>query len=541
MTARRPAQEIGLVLALLIMLAPFAWSSATRPDEMDQLYHGLRLLAGEVLYRDFFEILTPLSPWLAAAIFAVAGPSLLAARAVTCLAIAVAGWLAYRLVRLTGGGAAAGVLAALALAYGVFRVFPVWNHHWIALPLGLGAVACAMRGYGDARRRWWLAAGVLAGATAWTTQTDGIVVALALAGALALWGLLGPTPWRLIGRQAAWLAAGGLAVLGPGVLALAWQGTLAEAWHCVWVWPVSHYRVAGGVNDILVGSDLAALLSPQAEPWLGRAAFLARVYHVVALYVLTLGAAATALAWGLSRLGARRPLGEREARFGLLALATLGFTAAVLRGRSDYSHLALYAPWSLVVAALLADRLRTLAPAAAGPLVPWLPLGALALFAATGGARFAAEVQLTPDQWLSTRGPDARLADDEAIRFIRAHTAPGDRIVSLPAGGLHYFYGRPAATSMALLLPLHVRYNDEADHRALRDEIRRNRPALVIVTPDQPDPRQVAAYLVHPLEGYEPAGVVDSRWGATPQRSWVFRRRTAAAGQAGATAQSFTR
>ena len=528
MSWRRLWPDALLIAALLLALAPFAWSSATRPDEMDQLYHGLRLLAGETLYRDFFEILTPLSPWLAAALFAVTGPSLLAARVVTGLAIALAGWLAYRLVRLLGGGAAAGVIAALALVFGVFRVFPVWNHHWLALPAALGAVACAMQGYGDGRRRWWLAAGALAGATFFTTQSDGLVLALALAGTLALWGLLGPTPWRLVGKQAGWLAAGFSALVGPGLLVLAAQGTLAEAWYCAWVWPQAHYRTPGGVNDVLIASDLAALLSPLAGPWPGRAAFLARVYHVIALYVIVFGALAGALAWGLGRLwpgaGGRRPLTATEARFGLLALATVGFTAAVLRGRSDYSHVALYAPWALVLAAVACGRARAWIPAAAGPLAAGLPLGALALFAATGAGLLASEVRQAPHDWLSTSPPDARLAADESIRYIRAHTAPGDRIVSLPAGGLHYFYGRPAATSLALLLPLRARYNGEAEHRQLAAEIRRNRPALVIVTPDRPDAATLGEYLVEPLVGYEEAAVVAARWAGAPQRSWIFRR-----------------
>src|SRR5690348_11137587 len=56
-----------------------------RADESHLLYGARRILEGQVIYRDFFESITPLAYWLFAAVYRVAGTTLFAARVVIAL------------------------------------------------------------------------------------------------------------------------------------------------------------------------------------------------------------------------------------------------------------------------------------------------------------------------------------------------------------------------------------------------------------------------------------------------------------------------
>lgn len=528
--ARLPGRgfDLALVAGLLALLAPFAWSSAWRPDELSQLANAARMLGGEVLYRDYFEILAPGSLWLAAGVFAVTGPSLLAARVVVALAVALAGWLACRLVLALGAGRAAGALAAVGLVLGSFRAFPVWGHHWIALPLALGAALLAVRGVAAPRGRGWLAVGALAGACTMVTQSDGLALFAGLALAIALLGALGAWTGAEARAAALRLLAGAGAALAAVALPLLATGTLDDAWRCAWSWPAAHYRAAGGVNDALFGHDLGWLLSPANGPWPGRAVFFARLYHLGLAYALPVLAAAAALAWALG-LAARRLRGQAatpaQGRWGVVAVLVLAFGAVAVRGRADHVHVAFYLPWTLVLAAAAADGLRGLLRPAAGLALAGLPLGALALFAATGGVLAAHEARTHPDDWLAATSPDARLAAHPLVRYVKAHTRPGDRVVELPQGGLAYFFARPSAADMNVMLPPRFRYTDEDDYRALWARIAERRPALILVTPDHPVEAELAEHLRHPLPGYERAAVVAAPAFDGPRKTWVFRRK----------------
>ena len=71
-----PLLVAGLSFAYLLTF-PLAIGKA---DESHLLYGAKRILDGEVIYRDFFEIITPLAFYLFAAIYRIAGTTLLAAR-----------------------------------------------------------------------------------------------------------------------------------------------------------------------------------------------------------------------------------------------------------------------------------------------------------------------------------------------------------------------------------------------------------------------------------------------------------------------------
>ncbi|MEB3329676.1 MAG: hypothetical protein VKQ33_10630 [Candidatus Sericytochromatia bacterium] len=523
----RPARwpEAAALALLLACLAPFAWSSTWQGDELCQLYNGVRWLSGEVYYRDFFDILGPVSPGLAALLFAVTGPSLLAARVLLVGLVALAGWLMARLVRALGGGVVAAWLAAFALALGAFRHFPFWNHHWLALPAGLAAACLAADALTSGRRRAWLFAGAATGLTGLATQTDGLVLGVVTLVGLAVRARLGVGGWRAAGREGLAYLGGGLTVLGLAAAGLALQGALADAWRCAWVWPLTHYRAPGGFNDFLVATDLGALIGPGSGPWPGRVGFLARVYHFLALYGGFFLAPLAGALFLVGLLGARGQASPspQALRAGYVAGLVLGFTTLACRGRADLAHVAMYAPWGLVWLAAGADHAyRALRQAAPGPLAA-LPLAALLAFVATGGLGLVQAIRQDPGTWLAPRPPDARLRDSEVIRYIHAHTGPQDRIVSVPYGGFHYFYGRPAAADRSYHTWPAWGFTPPEAWQALRARIAAEPPALLLVLPDVPSEAGLRDNLGAPFAGMREAALVDTPSGAVRLRTWVFR------------------
>src|SRR5207248_11444037 len=70
-----------------------------RADESHLLYGARRVLEGQVIYRDFFETITPLAYYLFAGVYRIAGTTLLAARTTIAVIEAFGCVLLFRLVR----------------------------------------------------------------------------------------------------------------------------------------------------------------------------------------------------------------------------------------------------------------------------------------------------------------------------------------------------------------------------------------------------------------------------------------------------------
>lgn len=460
--------------ALAFAVAPFGWASTFSADEFTFMSDALRMLRGEVLYRDFFQFTMPVAQALLAAAFAVAGPSLLVAHALQAALVWGAAVLAWCLARALGAGPWAAWLPGAALAVGLYPHYPGYNHHWVALPAVLGALlagAAALRG---GRARTWALAGALAALAFLTVFADGAVLLVAFLAAPPLAAWLAGRPLATALRPLAAFLAGFAA---PVALAAGWLaalGALGVGFFDVFVWPLAFYRGSGGVNDVAFASDLPGLLMPIR----GLPGWFGRVAHYVLQYALFGAAFMASLAFGLGLL-ARRARGAAgneavdDAPLGLAALAALGFLALSTRGRADFVHVGMYmVPGLVALVALL-------------PRFPGRSAGraALAVFALTGAGMVAKGVWQDPATWRSPRPPDARMREAPIIAWLQANARPGDRMVALPAGGFYYFYGPPPATRNPYVLPPDQGYTPEAEWRAVGAEIATNRPRFVVIAP----------------------------------------------------------
>ena len=318
-------------------------------DEGVVLHGAVRVLDGQALYRDFFEILPPGAFLIPAAWMSVAGSDFLAARVFSAAVIAAVAALLYLSARLASGSRA--LAALLALPWAV-RVSIESNHHALTTAAAMASGTSLLLAVGGGR---WpslalFGAGLFAGAALTITHTRGALLCVAV---LAV--LLGAPAER---RRCAPALAGMAIFPVVTLLYLAATGTLAPAFDGLVRFPLTRYAAIQGVTF----GRFATLADAAVVAFLPATAVLAAVGVAVARGAL----------W-------------RERRFHVcLALAIVGIVGAF--PRPDTPHLAYAAPlaaplFALVVAEVL-GRLPARTATAAAALLVVVALGQLA-YAAT--------------------------------------------------------------------------------------------------------------------------------------------------------------
>jgi hypothetical protein len=403
-----PLLVAGLSFVYLLSF-PLAIGKA---DESHLLYGARRVLAGEVIYRDFFEIITPLAFYLFAAVYRIAGTTLLAARVSMALIEAVGCALLFHLVRRVSGVAEA-TLATLIFACVCLPTWPYASAHWISTVLGLlvATVTLARAGGWSSRTRP-LAAGILGGVAVCVQQQRGIFIAAWLP--LALWVLTRPiargTRWRTLGAQIAWCAAGGTAVLVTVLGHATWRSSPAA------------------VFDALYGFNMTTYPADPAHiPW-AAALGLTQVYGASTWIWLLRASPLFLVGEGLRLLPAWRTLDRRELeRTCLWLLAAL--MALSIWYLPDFIHVSFVLPFLLLPGASLLYTLRTT------PAWDFLPAGRLTVTALTwlasiavlgqGAANVAYARAIAPIRLETAFGPvrvDAGM--ERLFRAVRSHLVP---------------------------------------------------------------------------------------------------------------------
>ena len=481
---------VGIVAFAYFLAFPLQPSQS---DESVYLYGSQRLLEGQVLYRDFFEFITPGALYFFAGVFALTGPSLLAARVAMAM---VNGLAASLLCSLVGrvAGVAEGLVAAL-----VFAVvcLPVWRQaspHWLTT-CGCLATAAALF-----TERWSLdmraaAAGVLTGITLCVHQHHGVFLAVWLAFALAGLAYLGPPGerWRSWSRQMLWAAGAGGAVVLVVLGYCAWRASLERVVYALYTWVLENYRpekqgrVGWAGAFWMKAADLA-----YTWPWLLRWLPAALVLETVSL------------AWRV-----RRICGRDEVLRGSLLLLAAAMSASILYF-PDYIHVAFIAPFLLVVAARvfhgLLGRLQWARVALVGLLLIALGIKGSENLARAWAA--APERVATPIGTLRL-GPGQRALLD-VVRNVVGTARPA--LFSYPGDAwLYLVVPAENPTPYSLLLP---RYNSAEQYAdAIAAIERRHTPYLVLLSAMIPDDDPILRYA---REHFEPV--------ATPWPYTIYRR-----------------
>ena len=311
-------------------------------DESYYLYHAVRVLRGEALYRDVSELVTPLYIDGMALLFRVFGARMATARVAAAViqgGITVLIFLTCRAlgVRRSLAGAAAVVHPTLALP-----VWPFATPHWLGTLLMLLLLLVCL----DRRRRrrpgWLVLQGVLLGLTILNRQPTGVIMAVGLS-AVVLGDALADRRW---GAWAGPSAIGRLAILAVTsatiVLLLLGvhvaQAGIAPLFQQLVVQPLTGYRE---VNHAQWGGGFFTMSA--------RFTILP-VLADLPLVVLPIVLFQTVLAW---TRGADRTRAEQ-----LLVLGVFGAVAPLsVIYYPDYIHLAFILPVALVLAAAIVQSL----------------------------------------------------------------------------------------------------------------------------------------------------------------------------------------
>jgi hypothetical protein len=161
-------------------------------DEQVFWMNALRMLQGQLIYRDFFEFTPPGTDLVYLGAFALLGPRVWVPNVVQLLLGTSLVGVCFHVARLIMRTADAILAAALFLVF----FYAKWldaTHHWFSLLAVMTATAVLMRGSSTPRI---LICGALLGLASFFTQTRGVGAALGVAAFLVWNGIHKQVPWR---------------------------------------------------------------------------------------------------------------------------------------------------------------------------------------------------------------------------------------------------------------------------------------------------------------------------------------------------------
>jgi hypothetical protein len=246
----------------------------------------VRVLAGDVFYRDVHDIITPGSQYMMAGLFALFGASMTTARLTDAVVHGLIAALSFGAARALGTGRTLASIAGLAHLALFQTAWPYSSPHWISTCLTLLLFVLLLGG-----RTPVFVLGLLSGVMVMVQQQHGAVTA---AGAVVIlivdhWlarRAAGGVPAAGVWRRLALFAAGGAAIVVPSfaaLMAVAGPGPLIRS---LILQPLMNYRATmSGVAWGAIGPmtrDLAAHNWPTLLAWLPIVLVLDVVRAIVA-------------------------------------------------------------------------------------------------------------------------------------------------------------------------------------------------------------------------------------------------------------------
>jgi hypothetical protein len=307
-------------------------------DEAVHLYAAKRILVGDVMYRDIFEIITPGYMYVMAALFWIFGTDITTAR----LAMAVLHGATMVLIGCTALRVQVRPALAWAVAFSYLALcqsaWPIASQHWLSTLLYV-AVLFVLAAEARTSRRLVLA-GVLLGCLIGVQQQRGVILTVGVALWVVIDTWLSREPagaaargWGTIGARVPALVIGVAAVVGPLLVVMIATAGIAPVWRALVIHPIVNY---GGRANAPWG--YVGLLTLEYA----RATFVPVLVWLPAVLGLTLARWLAGIARGqvtpaLRRLGLLVVLGA----FSILSIAYF----------PDFIHIAFIAPVILIAAA----------------------------------------------------------------------------------------------------------------------------------------------------------------------------------------------
>jgi hypothetical protein len=475
--------------AVVLALATWFWlryfnRNTNLLDEGSTAAQAMRVLRGELIYRDFFTVVTPFSYYTVAWLFRAFGEQLMVLRwaaLVTGIGIAFTSLIVARRIASWPFAAAAALLTTV---WGWFLVAPNF-YSWEAALFALVALACYV--YGAPSWRWMIAAGIATGVTAMTKQNVGAYIATGLF--VTIWGSrifdeIADVRGRL--KMSAQFIAGICVPVIPTLLWLIAAGAgpyLYESWI---YYPLAKYpeRFSRPFPDFfpLAENDVFDL-------WLKLV-----IYMPVVVYPLALIAIAV-LAWRFQR---RNDLAAKIEGHALLAVWCVGLlTLLQAFPRADVTHILFgMQPTYILFAYLCYSARRALirpgpVPRSLGECGPRVAIGAMALIVTLLPTaillrrayqridwefqNYIVAVRTERAKGIVTLGLQARRIDI-VTKYITEHSTPDDWVFVVPwASGFNFLTNRLNPTRLDFML-----FDDPEAYSCLLSRLDERPPKYVI-------------------------------------------------------------
>ena len=404
----------AVVLLIAILYLQVMYTRIELGDEGVVCMGALRVMQGEVPYRDFFEFITPLTFYALSFFYRILGPTFETGRVfalLVALGLVLLYYLIGRRLRLRPLYLAMGLSFCL---YGGFEHWSIPSHHWLANLFMAVSVLFLLRSAGGGSGSSAAISGFFAGLTGMTLQDQGGVWFL-LASALVFPFLECERRRRLF----AFWAAGCLAVAALFALVLLPKTGFKELWFDWIVFPLTRYRGSEINESTLSGASLPIVGYWLSGSWRQRP-FFSCIFTLCDLWsMLLMPLAILLLSMSLNRWRRARP----EATVLLAACLTMGFMA--LR---RYQLMNIY--WSFAIVSVAAAwAFQEFGEGAPGPLarkaarvVAWAVVALSLLFGALYINMLAKMPEIaisTPAGSIRNRGWQASEAE-ELSKLIRA-------------------------------------------------------------------------------------------------------------------------
>ena len=247
----------GLVLFALVIVFIVIFTQIGRRfhlalDEGIYLQGALRVARDRAPFRDFFALTGPGDFWLYGILFRLFGPSFAISRAALSCELALICAAIYWLASRFSSRLFAAAVAALYLAMLLTSPYQLYiNHRWDSNTLAVLAVVALWAGTVRQKRTYFLVAGVLVGAAAWTTPPVAIAVA-----AMLFWTLFQPG----LRMHALNYCAGVAGISAAALSVLLYQGALAPMVQQL-LWSAGNYRSPNSVPYGYLSGDVTQLLA----------------------------------------------------------------------------------------------------------------------------------------------------------------------------------------------------------------------------------------------------------------------------------------
>jgi len=426
---------LSLFLLSFLYLCLLRRFTSMEPDEGIILQGAQRILAGQVLYRDFFSFYTPGSYYALALLFKIFGSSLLVARTVLALTGAIFSLITYLLARRVCSRAIAVTVAALATLTTLPYRFLVL-HNWDSTLWACLALYCAVRLLERPGRNWAFALGSFASLTVLFEQSKGLGLYLGLSlGFLVVVLLQGRV--SLLSRAQVLTVIFGLA--WPFVITFAYFTSQHATPSMVadWLWPLRHYSLANRVPYAYQNwsDDTRHLLFGTGSllERLIKALAVSPCFWIPVLPLIALGL----LGYWIVQTWRRRAPDQKSAYYVMVTATFAGLFLSVIVARADIIHFMYLQPLNCLLLAWLLDG-RDLPGRLVRSMLPFLAAYVVIALVAFGlaplvGAGSAADQMVTRRGILKTRGKDT------VIDYVQARVPAGEIILVYPYLPLYYY------------------------------------------------------------------------------------------------------